>query len=241
MNRRTFAASVAGGIFCLYSESDLEAQSCGPLPSESSATPFQIPANLPIVDRPSVIELAQPARAQELARLRQAVKAMQNIAPVTNPLRFANQVNLHCNHCGVPSGEIHYNWQFLPWHRAMLFFHERILNKLVPVQPGQPPIRIPYWPWDTWNDVANRNVPVIYADPSQSLSHVRNPAGPLALAQVNVQPALILGAWQDFIGTATTSSVNFSGPHANVHNWANAELSSLRFSPLDPLFFTHTT
>jgi hypothetical protein len=239
MNRRTFSASVAGGIFNLWLESDLRAQTCGPLPPTSSATPFQIPDNLPVVARPSVIELAQPARAQELARLRQAVQLMKDLMPAANPLKFLNQVNLHCNHCGVPTGEIHYNWQFLPWHRAMLFFHERILNKLVPSTGGQPLIRVPYWPWDDWATTANRNAPAIYAAPNQSLSAVRNPAGPLTQTQVNVQPALTLGAWPDFIGTANSMSANFLGPHANVHNWANAILSSLRFSPQDPLFYAH--
>jgi polyphenol oxidase len=193
------------------------------------------------VDRPSVIELAQPDRAEELHRLRQAVQLMKDLTPATNPLRFDNQVNLHCNHCGVATGEIHYNWQFLPWHRAMLFFHERILNKLVPATGRQPPIRVPYWPWDDWSTVANRSTPAIYGASNQPLNAVRNPSGPLAQGQVDVQPALGVKAWQDFIGTANSASLNFSGPHANVHNWARAILSSLRFSPLDPLFYAHHT
>jgi polyphenol oxidase len=93
-----------------------------------------------------------------------------------NILSLEGQSYVHCWRCGQYGGfdtwtkerhhpwwyDVHHNWLFLPWHRAYLYFHERILAMLLEddarrhprdwskarlkVLPG---FALPYWDWDT--------------------------------------------------------------------------------------------
>ncbi|XVF01086.1 hypothetical protein REPUB_Repub04eG0057300 [Reevesia pubescens] len=72
--------------------------------------------------------------------------------PYDDPRSFARQANLHCLFCTGAyeqqnSNEpvsIHRTWLFFPWHRMMIYFHERIIGSLI----GDDTFAFPVWTWD---------------------------------------------------------------------------------------------
>ncbi|XP_078438591.1 polyphenol oxidase I, chloroplastic-like [Wolffia australiana] len=90
--------------------------------------------------------------ADFIAKYQKAVAIMKSL-PSDHPHSFFRQANNHCLYCTgsydqVNSSslfKIHRSWLFFPWHRAFLFFHERILGKLI----GDETFALPYWSWDT--------------------------------------------------------------------------------------------
>ncbi|XP_078439451.1 polyphenol oxidase I, chloroplastic-like [Wolffia australiana] len=90
--------------------------------------------------------------ANYIAKYQKAVAMMKSL-PSDHPHSFLSQANNHCLYCTgsydqVNSSslfKIHRSWLFFPWHRAYLFFHERILGKLL----GDESFALPYWSWDS--------------------------------------------------------------------------------------------
>lgn len=181
-----------------------EAQCSLPLPP-GSATAYALPAvsNQP---RPSIAELA--GNGAQLGQFREAVRRMRALTGTT-PLRWESQARLHCATCGggaASAEDIHRTWSFLPWHRAFLHFHERILGKLV----NQPNLRIPYWDWES---ATSRTVPGMYSDAApNSLLETRNPAAPLRDSEVSVGATLRSTDWRDLFGTAGLGGTAYGGP-----------------------------
>ncbi|HEY5908783.1 MAG TPA: tyrosinase family protein, partial [Vicinamibacteria bacterium] len=91
------------------------------------------------------------------------------VSDPSDPRGFAHQANIHCWNCGgVGSGiQVHGSWQFFAWHRAYLYFHERILGKLV----GDMEFRLPYWDWDV---ASHRKLPPAYATPGDATNPLWN-------------------------------------------------------------------
>jgi polyphenol oxidase len=221
--------------------------------------------------RKSAFDLA-PA---EVDRLRAAFAALRTLAhdDPLDPRGWLNQAHVHCWYCGGPRGdgtgagpEIHGTWNFMPWHRAYLYFFERILAKLI----GDDTFALPYWDWDT-----------VRTDPSgrQSLPHAAlplpyiHPNGPtnplrdeLRLAAPSeripaafVGPTMMNPIMQNtntdlFFGTQpesqnpVASMVEF-GPHGVVHLWVGdplmrdpigtTDMGVLATAAQDPIFFAH--
>ena len=96
----------------------------------------------------SVSAAASTLSSAEVQKLRDAYKAMRDLSSSdpSDPRGFAHQANIHCWNCGgIGSAiQVHGSWQFFAWHRAYLYFHERILGKLI----GDMEFRLPYWDWD---------------------------------------------------------------------------------------------
>ncbi|TVU14779.1 hypothetical protein EJB05_38272, partial [Eragrostis curvula] len=113
-----------------------------------------------------------------LAKYERAVALMKRL-PDDNPRSFAQQWRVHCAYCdgaydqvGFPNLElqIHNCWLFFPWHRFYLYFHERILGKLI----GDDKFALPFWNWDA---PAGMTLPPIYANRNSPLYDPRrNPA-----------------------------------------------------------------
>src|SRR5207302_7904777 len=148
ISRRTFAAGLCSPLIPAFG------QSCAP-PSGGTPTPFSVPAGQTNIQRKPISALNQ----NEVARLRLAYQKLRELtqsAP-NDPRGLMQQANVHCFQCGGnPQGnDIHQSWLFFPWHRAYLYYHERILGKLI----NDPTFRLPYWDWDV---VASRNAPPIY-------------------------------------------------------------------------------
>ncbi|PKA46165.1 Aureusidin synthase [Apostasia shenzhenica] len=85
-----------------------------------------------------------PAAAQKYANATALMRSLQ----ADHPWNFIQQSNVHCAYCAgghLHSSrnitlEIHFSWLFFPWHRAFLYFYERILGKLV----GDPSFALPF-------------------------------------------------------------------------------------------------
>src|SRR5205814_8531160 len=91
-----------------------------------------------------------PANAANLLRLQAAYAAMRNLTLTdpADPRGWMQQANVHCWYCGggtdnVEGEEIHGSWWFFAWHRCYLYFHERILGKLL----GDPTVALACWDW----------------------------------------------------------------------------------------------
>ncbi|CAN0852912.1 Polyphenol oxidase, chloroplastic [Linum grandiflorum] len=153
---------------------------CGPADFPEGATPTDCcpPRTTSIKDfTPPMSD--QPPRVRPAAHLvdeayvekyNRAVELMKAL-PEDDPRSFVQQANVHCAYCGgaypqvgFPDVEvqIHYCWLFFPWHRFYLYFHERILAKLI----DDPTFMLPFWNWDA---PAGMQLPSIYTDPNSSL------------------------------------------------------------------------
>ena len=121
-------------------------------PPTGTPVDFVIP-KLPNVIRKSVAELT----TTEVARLRLAYQKLRDLttSDPSDPRGWLQQAHVHCWNCGGSGSDIHGSWTFFPWHRAYLYFHERILCKLL----NDNSFRLPYWSWDDSN---YRNLPAIY-------------------------------------------------------------------------------
>lgn len=190
--------------------------------------------------RVSASELGGPECAAELRRFRAAVGAIRGLDP-GDVIGWDRQIAQHCVQCAPSNGDnIHFNFQFLPWHRAYLYFLERIVRSL----GHDDDLRLPYWDWE---NTRSRTLPEIYAPPDQSLSWPRRqltgPPWPLSNEEVDVQPLLALASADVFLGTVTQRRpvpASFSGPHANVHNaFDPGDMADLQYSPRDPVFHAH--
>lgn len=209
------------------------------LPVPPPATRF-IPAERQVLDRISAAEMADPRRAAQLQQLRAAVGRVRGL-PESDVIGWTKQVAQHCIHCASSnSRNIHYDWFFTGWHRAYLYFLEKILRSV----GGDDSLRLTYWDWES---PASRTLPTIYAPAGQPLywanRNLRGPTWPLADGAVDVRPLLAIPDFRSFGGTPLqrqpTPAV-YSGPHANVHNaFSPGDMANLQYSPRDPVFFAH--
>jgi hypothetical protein len=196
-----------------------------------------IPDEKRIVERHSAQEIAQAGRAAELKTFRDAIGKLRALPPA-DVISWTKQVAQHCLSC-APSNKanIHFNWAFLPWHRALLYFLERILRK----QSNDDDLRLIYWDWE---NAASRELPSIYATPNQPLFW-KNRKFPLSLTDddVDVQPLLGVPSFPTFGGgpdEGKPTPAAFGGPHANVHNsFDPGDMADLQYSPRDPVFYAH--
>ncbi|XP_011014566.1 PREDICTED: polyphenol oxidase, chloroplastic-like [Populus euphratica] len=148
------------------------------LPSESNPTNccpqtstkiknFEFPsASSPMRIRPA----AHLVDKAYLAKYAKAIALMKSL-PDDDPRSFKNQANVHCAYCdgayhqaGFPDLQlqIHFSWLFFPWHRAYLYYFERILGKLI----DDPTFALPFWNWDA---PAGMQMPAIFTDPQSPL------------------------------------------------------------------------
>ena len=92
------------------------------------------PDTNPILPRPAASTLTDA----DVTRLRNAYQALRDltVSQPGDPRAWLEQADKHCWNCGggldqQAGEEIHGSWLFLPWHRALLYFHERILGALI--------------------------------------------------------------------------------------------------------------
>ncbi len=201
------------------------------------ATRF-VPNEPKVVLRISAADMA--TRGPQLQQFREAIGMVRDL-PANDVRTWTKQIAQHCLHCGTsnPADEIHFNWNFLPWHRAFLYFLERTLRTL----SKNDDLRLVYWDWES---PQSRTLPQIYGPAGQPLywknRNLGSPAWPLDDDRVDVQRFLAVPDWRDFGGTAGVVPATFSGPHANVHNaFRPGDMANLRYSPRDPVFYAHHT
>ncbi|PIN06391.1 Catechol oxidase [Handroanthus impetiginosus] len=100
----------------------------------------------------------------------QAVDRMKRL-PKDDPRNFMQQAKVHCACCngaynqtghGDLDLQVHNSWLFFPFHRWYLYFHERILGKLI----GEPTFALPFLNWD---NPKGMTMPPMFLDPKYAL------------------------------------------------------------------------
>lgn len=164
-----------------------------------------------------------------------AVTAMRGL-PSSDNRNWENQSNIHLNHC--PHG----NWFFLPWHRAYLFYFERICRELT----GDDSFALPYWNW-----TERPTLPSTFWGSGNPLNHPRNinqttPMPADAVGQTVMESILSSPNFYD-IGSHPASAPRGGGgafgrlegtPHNTVHGTIGGDMG-LYTSPRDPIFWLH--
>jgi polyphenol oxidase len=99
------------------------------------------------------MRIRQPAHLLDdayIAKYQRAYQLLREL-PDSDGRSWKNQGKLHCAYCNAafyfPDKtrlEIHYGWLFFAWHRFFLYFHERILAKLL----DDDTFALPFWNWD---------------------------------------------------------------------------------------------
>ena len=159
-SRRTFLRSVGGALLI----PSVSHAICEPPGAPGSARPWRADCR-PIRARRPASTLA----AAEIQKLKDAYKAMRDlsVSDPNDPRGFTHQANIHCWFCSVSPSPVHGNWQFFAWHRAYLYFHERILGKLI----NDSEFRLPYWDWEV---STHRQIPGAYTNPNNNTNPLWN-------------------------------------------------------------------
>lgn len=134
-------------------------------------------------------------------------------------------------------GDIHTLWDFLPWHRAFVYFHERILADAC----GNPHFRIPAWDWET-----DLDIPEFYAKlglPSFLTGSCKRTPHPYAdlVSPCMLQSWLFSENFESFCGTGQPGCVRaYNGPHASIHNpIVGGAMSNFYTAAADPIFYAN--
>ncbi|GBG84233.1 hypothetical protein CBR_g38204 [Chara braunii] len=144
------------------------------LQKPTSTTPryaFQANTSIPQGVRQSYqTAFSNSAYVRKYTEAYRKMKALDGDDP-NDPRGMEQQRRVHCAYCsgGGAYGsnyEMHGNWFFLPWHRMMLYLHERILANLA----GDPGFKIPFWNWDTSR---GREIPREFRDRTTALHNSR--------------------------------------------------------------------
>jgi polyphenol oxidase len=234
-----------------------EPQDCSAVPTPPlRAVSFVPDPSATLRHRKSAWDL-QPADIDKLKAAYLALRALPNDDPRT----WIRQANVHCWYCGggqdgVEGEEIHGSYWFFPWHRCYLYFHERILGKLI----SDPTFALPYWDWD--ND-AHRTLPPAYVTPNDASNPLYDdfrgvtPDDQLPTSAVGstvMDHIKTLPGWRQFMGTTPSDVDNHAGqleagPHGYVHLWSGKpsmylpwgapDMGVLSTAAQDPVFFTH--
>jgi hypothetical protein len=182
------------------------------------------------------------ANSPEVAALKAGVQAMKALNPATglptNKKSWLYQRGIHkwtspapnpvpvawntCTHHGVPGPA------FLSWHRAYLYYFERICRSV----SGNANFMLPYWNYDNPGQDA---LPPVFLDPASPLYHASR-----GINDGSVIDAISRGA-QATIGTADFSTFHsdVEDCHDNTHGAIGGDMGGIRTSPLDPIFYLH--
>ncbi|XP_021286222.1 aureusidin synthase-like [Herrania umbratica] len=125
-------------------------------------------------DPQSPVRVRRPAHLVDenyIAKYNKALSIMKSL-PYDDPRSFARQANLHCLFCTGAYDQqnsnaplsIHRTWLFFPWHRMMIYFHERIIGSLI----GDDTFALPYWAWDIPEGMV---IPDMYMNKNSSFFH----------------------------------------------------------------------
>jgi hypothetical protein len=249
-NRRTFlalgasAAAASVGGMPTIAAAQLTPSCTQPWPAGTTPTPFTTPYGQSFHNRISAYD-----PSYNWTRLKLAYTKMRAL-PASDPRSLAAQQNVHAWYCetcaGGPSSDIHGRWTFFVWHRAFLYFHERILGLLV----NDTTLRLPYWDWE---NPARQNLPAQYyqgslndptreLQPGHSVQRALPCCGGWFINLVTSVPPEIALNFSGIGGDATASGAVETGPHGYVHmsvGGANGDMGNLETAAGDPVFFAH--
>ena len=244
LSRRAFMSGALAGAGLMLHAPSAGGQTC-PVPNFSPAIAnFTPDTALAIRERKRVSALS----AAEVTRLRLAYQKCRDlsVSDPSDPRGFLQQAQIHHCYCGH-SAEVHNTYFFLPWHRAFLYFHERILGKLI----GDMSFALPCWDWD---DANSQQLPSIYAQSAGNSLFDANRAVNVPLpmlvaraaamtqsAMKAVTPDAFLGA--DWVPVHATAGNIETGAHNFIHSWvaggAKADMGLQSTAARDPVFYAH--
>jgi hypothetical protein len=156
---------------------------------------------------------------------------------------------LYCQACNFDTLQsVHGSWNFFTWHRAFLYYFERILGSLV---GNLNYFRLPYWDWEN-----HRSMPSIYLSPASSSNSLYDANRYSVIASGGSLPtndgtaariSLLDGItdFKTFGGTATAGGACESNPHDPIHDDVGLHVSPwhdmghLGFAARDPIFYSH--
>lgn len=181
-----------------------------------------------ISERPIRREVNSIDAGPDINTYKAAVAAMKAL-PSTDPRNWANQAQIHYDHCQ------HGNWFFFTWHRAYLYYFEQICRQLT----GSATFALPYWNW-----TLDPHVPAPFWDTSSSLyDGTRTATSSSTVNSIYVGSSVmttILGNpnFLTFAGSGTGPGTVEATPHNHVHGFVGGDMGAYH-SPLDPVFWTH--
>jgi len=216
---------------------------CEPPPSKTGPAPWRRDCRTILPRRP-----ASTLSGSEITKLKDAYHAMRALdtSDPNDPRGFQRQANIHCFMCSQVSASevVHGSWKFFTWHRAYLYFHERILGKLI----GDMNFRLPYWDWDV---ASHRRLPSAYTSPNDATNPLWNstrgmsPTDELPDEDVGddvMNAALEAATFAEFGGTSTDNGIPEVTPHGSVHvdvGGCCGDMSAFETAGRDPVFYAH--
>ncbi|MEZ4362155.1 MAG: tyrosinase family protein [Kofleriaceae bacterium] len=160
--------------------------------------------------------------------------------PSTDRRSWARQAQIHNDFCP------HNNWLFLPWHRAYLFYFERICRKL----SGMDTFALPYWNWSQeahlpapfWGGSSNplfNGTRVVTASSTAASANV----GAMTVNSILDESNFLLFGSGAIPATGSQRAGSTTGrlegtPHNYIHRFVGGDMGGY-LSPLDPIFWLH--
>lgn len=150
--------------------------------------------------------------------------------------------DLHKEHCsGNGSNNVHLSWHFLPWHRALIYLHERVLRELL----GRPNFRLPYWDWEN-------GVPSCYELPEDESNPLWRKGRYEGFSSKMKEKFSACTAWREFLepqefakgdgGLGGNESQEGKASRSDLHQFAHGISWTMFLSSTaayDPLFYIH--
>jgi tyrosinase len=171
------------------------------------------------------LRIGSPEVDADIATYRQAVSLMKAL-PASDPRNWDKQAAIHGTTAGGFNLCQHGTEHFFSWHRAYLFYFEKICQKLT----GNNKFGLPYWNWNQ-----NPALNPAFLDTSSVLYLPRvhtSVAGVSAVSTAELAPIFtdtnFFTFWPQIEGT----------PHNTVHSFIGDTMGG-GGSALDPIFWTH--
>jgi hypothetical protein len=159
----------------------------------------------------------------------------QNLAILST---WVGQAWIHNYACGDgPNGDVHATSGFLPWHRAFLYFHEKLLQQI------KPDFMLPVWDWDNSTDIPEAYEGWVHLQGFTSGGICTLPRDKV-LVKIDtcyLQSWLLSATPAQFLGPATAGTPGdaYGGPHQLIHGNLGPFMKNPRYAALDPIFYAH--
>jgi len=171
------------------------------------------------------LRIGSPEVDADIDTYRNAVTAMKSLSS-GDPRSWSAQAEIHGTVAGGFNFCEHGTDHFFDWHRAYLFYFEKICQKLT----GNPKFGLPYWNWNQDPDINPA-----FLDPNSTLflARTRNSmSGSSSVSTAELDPIF---ADTNFF----TFRIQLEGtPHNTVHTYIGQTMGT-GGSALDPLFWVH--
>lgn len=201
-----------------------------------------------------------PANDPTIRAYADAVAAMQ-AKPSSDHTSWAYQAAIHGTLIASPPSRFnqcrHGGWYFVSWHRAYLYYFERIVRAQVVVNGGAGTWALPYWDYDGGGN--HNTLPLAFRNPTRPdgtanplfvpgralTGNAGLPPGVTSPARAMSRPAFT-GA-SEFGGGQTSALGRFFGqtgrleqtPHNDIHNMVGGIMLNPDTAALDPIFWLH--